>query len=106
MRRHVRQRTPTTLAGEDIGIGGGVRARGRDLIEDLDRPIGERDAVLAAGLHSRRRHGPDFRLEVDLGQRAPVPSPVLAAMRIVNSSARAAWAGRSRSFSMKPGTSA
>ena len=76
------------------------------LFEDSERAIGQRHTVFSAGLHARGGNGPHL-LSADLSRPTARRSlsPVLAAVRIVNSRARAAMPSCSRNATRKPGSS-
>ena len=61
----------------------------RQFGKDFQRLPGQRHAVLAAAFHAGTGNGPHTSSRSISGQRAPITSPVRAAVRIMNSSARA-----------------
>ena len=89
-------------AKEDMFVAVFARQGGKD----LHRAIGERHAMLAARLRARRPGTVQSFVAKSISDHiAPIVSPVLAAVRMVNSSARADTLSIARSFAMNSGTS-
>lgn len=59
--RHMRKRPPTTRAWTNEIARHGIM----EIFEDGERALGQRNTMLAPGLHATGRNGPDSRLKID-----------------------------------------
>ena len=99
--RHVRKRGALLPADEDVGV-----ILSRQCPQDFERLIRQRDLVLFAAFDERPAGTVQvFASKSISSQVAPMLSPVLAAVKIVNSKARAAMPSRLARSAMNSGSS-